>query len=72
MESAILMNDWVNVSDDLPQVDPRYRYLSVDVSCLTDAGIIYKGFYHYREKEWWESNLADGVKKINVIKWQSL
>lgn len=66
------IDEWVDAREDLPQLALGFNYLSMNVRCMTDTGEICEGFYHYQDNEWWGKDMSNGVRKINVIKWQSL
>lgn len=63
--------DWIEVTEDLPQVDPQYtnREITIDVLCLNSSGEVFKGFYCYNINQWFD---CSGNKKNNVKAWCSL
>lgn len=63
--------DWIEVTEDLPQVDPQYtnREITIDVLCLNSNGEVFKGFYCYNINQWFDYS---GNKKNNVKAWCSL
>lgn len=62
-------DDWVETTEDLPQVGMDVDQESVRVKCMTDTGIICNGYYDYSDNTWHQLNKN---KKMNVARWQSL
>ncbi len=63
-------DDWVSVSDDLPQLACGMKNVSVTVLAVTDKGDTVRAFYCYRDGEWY--NERGRRIKEDVIAWQSI
>lgn len=66
-----MTNDqWFNIKEALPIVEPNLILLSVNVMVKTTRSKTHTAFYDYREKHWIDFDTAKIVK--NVVAWQPL
>ena len=63
------MDEWVDVSDDLPQIERGMQSVSINVTAKLENGATKRAFYCYRDREWY----AENGKRLhgNIVAWQS-
>ena len=68
-----MMKEWISIFDDMPQIQKRLKYCTVDVRCRTEKGREFIGFYHEEQADWFEQT-ASGYKRVReeVTQWQIL
>ena len=59
-------SEWVRPSVDIPQDDPKYLHLSIEVDLLLDNEKIVSGFYDNLQNQWYY--IADNCVKIDESK----
>ena len=72
MVEIIIDDEWVNILEDTPQKDKRYRNLSVEVIVLLDNEETAIGFYDESEKQWYYFKDKFSIRKTDkVVAWKS-
>lgn len=66
-----MKNDWISITEDMPQKDPRYGNLSVEVEVMLKDMAITEAFYA-ADGTWYTAKRCDEIPKNNgVVKWRS-
>ncbi len=67
-----MSDEWVDVLEDTPQKDKRYKNISVEVIVLLDNEETAIGFYDDREKQWYYFKDKFSIRKTDeVVAWKS-
>lgn len=71
------MSDWVKTTVDLPQYDPRYEHISLEVEAKLRDGSVIKAIYIDYEKAWhYVDDDRHGFERVpeenDVVAWRSI
>ena len=72
MKILMTVEDWISVQDDLPQIDPHYEHISVEVEVLLLDGAVKKAFYSRRQEAWYAAEGCRVIPYWEVTAWRSI
>lgn len=64
--------EWIDVSEDLPQLEKNMKNVSQTVKILLSNNEISEGFYAYHHDKWYYSNGNTVPKYKDVIAWSDI
>ena len=66
-------SEWVKPSVDVPQDEPRYKTLSIEVDILLRSGKITHGFYNNENGKWycWKQNEYTTIAESDMLGWRT-
>lgn len=65
------MQNWISVTEDMPQKDPNYETLSVEVEVMLQDGTITEAFCEESGIWYYSEDISKIPKNNGVVKWRS-
>lgn len=66
-----MIDEWVDVTDDLPIIERGKSQVSVDVIAKTDNSEEIRAYYAHDSHEWYRADTSKRIKG-NIVAWKSL
>lgn len=70
MKDKHMKNEWISVTEDMPQKDPNYETLSVEVEVILKDGTITEAFCEESGIWYYSEDISKIPKNNGVVKWR--